>query len=51
MAQMSQLPIVALQRTKIVRSRKLFNVCTSMDQPRDYADDANEARMYFSGSR
>ena len=30
-AQMTQLPIVALQRTKIVRSRKLFNVCTSTD--------------------
>ena len=29
MAQMSQLPIVALQRTKIVRSRRLFNVSPS----------------------
>lgn len=50
-AQMTQLPIVALQRTKIVRSRKLFNVCTSIDSRVDNSHDADEARMYCFGSR
>lgn len=41
-AQMLQLPIVALQRTRVIRSRKLLNVRSSCDSKCNDTDNASE---------